>query len=92
MAEGIPYSNPTTSFEAAQSMKPHAPTIRQRVFELIASCSVGRTADELEVVTGWRLHTITARITELAQAGRIEDVGERRKTRSGRKAIVWYAR
>lgn len=51
----------------------------------------GMTSDELEVATGMRHQTASARIRELAMAGKVIDSGFRRRTRSGRTATVWVA-
>jgi hypothetical protein len=51
----------------------------------------GRTADELIVELDRGHATVSARVNELANAGWIVDSGIRRKTRSGRDAVVWVA-
>jgi hypothetical protein len=51
----------------------------------------GRTADELIVELNRGHATVSARVNELANAGWIVDSGIRRKTRSGREAVVWFA-
>ena len=51
----------------------------------------GRTADELIVELDRGHATVSARVNELANAGWIVDSGIRRKTRSGRDAVVWKA-
>ena len=48
-----------------------------------------RTCDELEIVLGMIHQTCAARISNLFYMGYIESTGEERKTRTGRKAIVW---
>lgn len=47
------------------------------------------TCDEVEIVTGLKHQTASARIRELALKGLIKDSGKRRLTRSGRKAVVY---
>ena len=49
----------------------------------------GATCDEVECALGLRHQTASARICELSEEGRVADSGERRLTRSGRKAVVW---
>lgn len=51
----------------------------------------GMTCDEVEASLGMRHQTASARIRELALSGAIVDSGTRRKTRSGRSAVVWLA-
>lgn len=77
-----------TSIAAAQSIAEGAEQLRARVLIEIRSCN-GATCDEVEVALELRHQTASARINELAEAGRVYDSGQRRKTRSGRQAIVW---
>ena len=51
----------------------------------------GMTCDELELKLGMRHQTASARVSELKRIGSIFDSGQRRATRSGRKAAVWLA-
>lgn len=81
-----PYVNTDTSIAAAVAIQPHSKAIRERVFRLIQH---GLTTDQVEEITGLSHQTASPRVRELAQANRIKDSGERRKTRSGRNAIVW---
>lgn len=85
-----PFSNETTSKEAAQSLKPDLGRIQKLVFDFIAAKP--STAREVEDALSMRTQTVTARIRELVLAGRLEDSGEKRTTDSGRKAIVWRKR
>ncbi len=80
-----------TSKEAAESMVPHAPSIRERVYMAVETqhYTSGITCDEVEVMSGISHQTVSARIRELAKAGRIKDSGRVRPTRSGRNAVVW---
>lgn len=49
----------------------------------------GLTTDQLEVVLNRPHQTVSARVYDLARKGWIVDSGLKRKTRSGRQAIVW---
>ena len=49
----------------------------------------GLTCDEVEVLTGGRHQSVSARIRELVLDGSIYDTGVRRPTRSGRGANVY---
>lgn len=85
-----PHSNPTTSHDAAVQIKPEAATLRARVLDVITKAGdTGATDDEIEQVTGLVHQTASARRRELALGSKIVDSGQRRPTRSGRKAIVW---
>lgn len=89
----LPWSNSTTSREAAESMREKAPFIRERVYQRIKFWAGvgwhGSTCYELERELALSHQTTSARIRELALAERIQDSGERRPTSSGRSAIVW---
>lgn len=81
-----------TSDRAALMIAEHAPTLRQRILELIrARGPAGLTDDEGEAELGIIAQTYTPRRGELRRMGLIRDTGERRPTRSGRPAAVWVA-
>lgn len=80
-----------TSKEAADSIVPHLTGLRARVYAaIVAAGDEGMTCDEVEVVTGLRHQTASARVRELSKAGLIVK-GGRRQTRSGRYAVVYSA-
>ena len=69
-----------------------APNLRERVFAHISAAGPrGRTNNEITKNLNIKLQTVCARVAELRSAGRIHDGGARRKTDSGRDAIVWVA-
>lgn len=79
-----------TSYMAAEKMRPHAPRLRSLVLGFIASRGdLGATCDEAEQKIRLSHQSCSARFRELYQDGLIEDSGGKRRTRSGRKAIVW---
>jgi predicted transcriptional regulator len=79
-----------TSLAAAASIRPSAATLRSEINALIRKLGPkGMTCDEVEVLTGISHQSASARINELMKSDSIQDSGERRHTRSGRKAIVW---
>jgi predicted transcriptional regulator len=87
------YSNPTTSKDAAKSMEPKASALRIRILsELQVRASFGATCDELEQAMSLSHQTASARLREMVLAGSIVDSEQKRRTRSGRGAIVWYAK
>ena len=86
------WSNPTTSKDAAKSMEPKAAALRLRMLaEIQVRGTFGGTCDELEQAMSLSHQTASARLRELALAGKIVDSGDKRKTRSGRAAIAWIA-
>lgn len=88
----IPHNGTSTSIKAAESMRPHAGTIERRVADHVASLgTTGATTDEIEVSLGLTHQCASARINSLHRSARIIDLGERRKTRSGRNAVVWFS-
>jgi hypothetical protein len=82
-----------TSKAAAESMIVSAASLRGRILALIAEIVWARgggwTCDEVEIFTGLKHQTVSARIRELCQLNIIKDSGRRRKTRSNRDARVY---
>jgi hypothetical protein len=78
-----------TSYEAAASMEEASGRYERMVFNLIKSRP--RTCDECESALNAKHQNISARIRALALKKLIVDSKERRKTRSGRNAVVWSA-
>jgi DNA adenine methylase len=77
-----------TSIAAANSLSDSVDQLRSRVLVEIRERG-GATCDEVEVALDLRHQTASARIRELTVEDKIRDSGERRLTRSGRKAVVW---
>lgn len=79
-----------TSEAAAESVADSVEAMRALVFEAIcASGEHGRTCDAIERRMAMLHQTASARVRDLALMGVIKDSGKRRKTRSGRLAVVW---
>jgi len=82
-----------TSAEAGASMVTHVGKLARQCFDEIASVyrndGVGMTVDALEQVLNRSHQSVSARVNELRNKGWLIDSGVRRKTRSGRPAIVW---
>jgi hypothetical protein len=79
-----------TRVAAARAISPFVATHLRRVLEFIASCGEhGATDEEIFAGTALRESTARARRVDLAKRGQVADSGRRRKTRSGRDAIVW---
>ena len=80
-----------TSREAAKSIISSSGRLKQAIIahmRIEGAC----TCDEIEVALSMRHQTASARIRELKDADTIRDTGERRKTRSGRRAAVYCLR
>lgn len=79
-----------TSKEAAASIEGQLGRLEQLVFNAVEMAGIyGATCDEIETQLNLSHQTASARIRALAKLGRIADSGNRRKTRSGRNAVVW---
>lgn len=82
-----------TSRAAAESVRDAVPVLRERVYQHVcAAGAYGVTCDEAEGTLSLRHQTCSARFCELHTTGRIVDSTCRRRTRSGRAAIVWIKR
>jgi len=85
-----PHSDPDTSRDAAKSIAPHLERLEAEVLGWLRWHG-GATADEIEQHTGLAGNTVRPRLVALRARGLVCDSGERRKTRSGRAAVVWKA-
>lgn len=80
-----------TSIQAHESQKDKAPLDRVRLLDRIRKYATGISCDRLEVLLGMKHQTASARLRDLAIAGKIVDSGRRETTSTGRKAICWKA-
>jgi len=88
-----PMTAPKTQLDAFKDIKPSLPRKRQEVYSVIASRSEGMALFEVAKALRWPVHCVSGRITELSEAGYIEDSGKRRDNPdSGKAAIVWRRR
>jgi hypothetical protein len=81
-----------TSLEAARMIRVAAPSIRQRVLDILLTGEKTdhELADQYRAQYGEvRGSTVRTRRSELAQLGIVEDSGRRVRLDSGRRAIVW---
>jgi predicted transcriptional regulator len=83
-----PSAGPITSIEAAESLT-NVGQLAHEVLKTLAAHRGGLTCDEIEQLMNGRHQTISARVNELRDKGWIKDSGVKRRTRSGRRAIVW---
>ena len=83
------YKRIGTSQEAAISISNTAQTLREMVLKTLVSSDHGMTADEIADSLDRSILSIRPRVSELAFRGLLEDSGERRRNRSGKRAVVW---
>ena len=83
-----PHVDTDTSREAARAIEPSVTRLALMVHGFVAAQG-GATCDEAEAALNLAHQTCSARVRELVLHGRLHDSGQRRKTRSGRRAIVW---
>lgn len=93
MNETLPYQQHSeTSFIAAKTFEPKAPTARGRVLEYIKhSGDQGATDEEIQVALQMNPSTQRPRRIELVESEAVRDSGIRRETSGGRMAVVWVA-
>ena len=80
-----------TSEAAATSVERELGRLQADVLRFIEE-RAGATCDEVERGLNLRHQTASARVYELRERGLIEDSGAKRKTSSGRAAVVWRIR
>ena len=77
-----------TSLEAAEEIDGQHLTLRARVWTWLLEEGPA-TDQELQDALGMDAHTECPRRIELVRHGWVRDSGDRRLTRSGRRAVVW---
>jgi hypothetical protein len=88
----LPHSRTDTSADAARSMRHSAQWLRHLIYGAVADAGLtGMTCDEVEAALDLRHQTASARVHELAAAGKFVRTLRRRRTRSGRHAAVYVA-
>jgi len=81
-----------TSALAALRMRGPAASLRERIYDYIVDRGrYGATRDEIEADLKLRGNTVRPRCRELEEVGRVLKTPNRRKTRSGRDAVVYVA-
>jgi hypothetical protein len=81
---------PETMRAAAESLRGQLGRLQALVLEAVrAAGEAGMTDEELERALGLRHQSVSARRRELVLRGQLADSGDRRRTSSGRAAIVW---
>jgi len=85
-----PHEDVDTSREAAERARVFVATAQERVYACyIAAGRDGCTDDEINAATDMALNTIRPRRRELEDDRRVVRTERRRRTRSGRRAIVF---
>lgn len=75
---------------ARQSRLPYESKVLERIMDAIKLEAM--TCDEVEVRLGYIHQTASSSITKLRKAGRLQDSGQVRPTRTGSNATVWAAK
>jgi len=82
----------TTSHRASQQVRHSTGNLRAKVLEYLRRCKQrGATDEEIQLATGLNPSTQRPRRVELVASHDVWDSGLKRKTTSGRKAVVWVA-
>ena len=85
----VPYQRHSlTSLEAALSMQPHLHRMEKEIMELFTVLEVNGWTDA-ELIEEFRTQSARPRRIKLVQLGLLKDSGRTRRTRTGRKAVVW---
>jgi predicted ArsR family transcriptional regulator len=85
-------TDPQTSHDAATSMVEHANAHRVAMLRALQEAPDGLTCDEIETQLGWRYATASRRMNELVAKGLAVGTIDTRPTRSGRSAVVYFAK
>ena len=86
--DGTGFQATDTSYEAAQAAEQSAPTIRAKILAEMKRTRHGYSVDEMAKTLGLSPFSIRPRMTELKNAGEIQDSGMRMLGDSGRKQAV----
>lgn len=89
--EGPGWKQGETSAQAAAQMAPKAATLRQMALDALRAAGEPLTADEVAERLRMDRLSIRPRLTELKNAGRVVDSGERGTTLAGKTAVKWRA-
>lgn len=95
MPETVPFSNRSTSWEAGQSILESPGDIRKKAKKAVLRHILQQgphTCEQIETALGMKHQTVSARIRDLVRENYLIDSGEKRKTSSGRNAILWKER
>lgn len=91
--KGTGYYNTETSEAAADDIdKGRGEVLRGRVLGLLKKTMRPMASDAIAVELDEDLYSIRPRLTELRDAGLVEDSGKRGVTRRGKACILWQAK
>lgn len=91
LTDRYPRGRDEASQDAFDSLAGHRARLQAEVLAVVTASDRGATTDEIEVALGGRHQSVSPRVIELERAGLIHRNGEKRATRSGRKANVYVA-
>lgn len=91
-SEGVGYARTDTSEAAAKHIVSKSQHLRVQVLAYLKTVKTPQTSDEIADALGKDFISVRPRLTELRNAGQIEDSGVRRKGRYGRPTIAWKVR
>lgn len=83
-----PHNGTDTSRGAAKAATPAMTAKRAAVLGAVIGYGP-MTQEEVATFLAWPIQSVNPRVNELARLGLIRDTGERRPTRSGKRAAVW---
>ena len=87
--QGIGYQSTDTSKFAAKSNTELKISIRDQVLKLLTEADVAMSAEAVSEALDRPQVSVQPRLTELKNAGLIEDSGNRRQTKWGKPSIMW---
>lgn len=83
-----PHNGTDTSVSAAKAATPAMTARRATVLRAIIQHGPA-TQEQIADRLAWPIQSVNPRVNELARLNLIRDTGERRPTRSGKRAAVW---
>ncbi len=89
---GIGYQSTDTSKEAAVTNYKGKLTIRDRVYQLLQKTSQALSTEDIAGLLNVPYGSVQPRLSELQNEDKVEDSGERGKTRWGKACIKWRAK
>ncbi len=85
----VPYQKHSqTSKDSAMNL-PNANTLEERVYKCLLISRGGMTDEKIQTTLNMNPSTQRPRRVRLVEKGLVIDSGMKRKTRSGRNAVVW---
>lgn len=82
------HNGTATSIEAAIHARQFKGQQHRRIMDHLRTCVDGATREEIAIATGVSIQSCCARMVELIRAGFIVETDRKRKTSTGRNAVV----